>query len=144
MGEIVIKHKIIYQPSIRAIKTTFELTNPPQGSIRKLDQKSRYVYTEIIRYTGYNSDGEKIERWQGVNCGGDINNDVVFHINNSKQSICDICRNQISCIFANKNNQFQMVDDYIEYRRETIADWVCNNFKKYKIKKEEFYKILDI
>lgn len=122
------------------METKCEVTIPPYGSVSKVNKEGYYIYTELIRYTGYKKDGEKIEKWQGVDCGGNINNDIVFHLHKKNISICEICENEVSCMFVSGSKDFRMKDTYQEYKRELLSDWVYNNSKKYKIEKEEIQK----
>lgn len=116
------------------IETNEEII-PPIGSI-KSKKDGIISYKKLMRFTKYEMNKGRTEIWQGVECEGNPENQKTIYTNEQNISVCDLCKNQVSCMFNNGllNNSFKMKDEFADIERESIAIWVQKNKKKYKIK----------
>lgn len=107
------------------------------------DDSGFFNYKELIKFTGYTAKGEKLDVWQGIECGGDIKNNIYLNIGSKEEKICEFCSNQVNCLFSDKSgNNFQMEKVVSSLYREHFNKWVYRNSHKYKIELENPQKYL--
>lgn len=118
------------------IETNEEIV-PPIGSIKSKND-GIISYKKLLKFTKYEMIKGRVEIWQGVECEGNPENQKTIYTNGQNVSVCDLCKNQVSCMFNNGSlkNSFIMKDEFAEIEREDITIWVQMNKKKYKFEKK--------
>lgn len=132
----IIRVRINWNPNLREIISKKEII-PPKGSVVKKED-GKITYKELIYCTVYSHIAGRYSRWQGVECGGNLDNHITIFIDNKEIPACSLCSNQLSCRFQNdvSKNEFCFKEDFKDIERESFNDWVFNNRNKFKIKKE--------
>lgn len=87
------------------------------------------------RFTRCEADKGKKELWVGVDCKGDLENQISIFINKNEMPICELCKNQVRCMFngSSNKNTFEMKVEYLDIKREKISNWIQSNRTKLKI-----------
>ncbi|MED2737511.1 hypothetical protein [Bacillus toyonensis] len=112
-----------------------ESIKAPKGCLI-VKEESTNKYIQLKKLKAYSAELGSHNVWMGINCKGNNDNKLKINVEDNETSICELCKNEMHCMFKSKPTGLEKFDLHEEYNnlyRENFSEWVYKNKNSYDI-----------